>query len=148
MINQIEGGAIQATSWTLKESLPVEGGRVFNDRWSRYPILRFSEVPAIEVQIVASDQPSLGAGEAALGPTAAAIANALYNATGVRIFERSSRGVQLTPTEAQLRPLDHRVNMRHRPRQKLVQLPPALGGRGQPPQGLSLIHICRCRPAT
>ena len=89
---QIEGGAIQATSWTLKESLQVEGGRVFNDRWSRYPILRFSEVPAIEVQIVASDQPSLGAGEAALGPTAAAIANALYDALGVRV-----RDLPLTP---------------------------------------------------
>jgi CO/xanthine dehydrogenase Mo-binding subunit len=78
--NQLEGGAIQATSWTLKEE-----GRVGAVSWEDYPILRFSEVPAVEVRLVKSDSPSLGAGEAAQGPTAAAIANALHHALGVRV---------------------------------------------------------------
>jgi CO/xanthine dehydrogenase Mo-binding subunit len=85
--NQLEGGAIQATSWTLKEE-----GRVGAVSWDDYPILRFSEVPAVEVQILKSDAPSLGAGEAAQGPTAAAIANALHDALGVRV-----RDLPLTP---------------------------------------------------
>ena len=85
--NQLEGGAIQATSWTLKEE-----GRVGAVSWEDYPILRFSEVPAVEVDIVKSDTPSLGAGEAAQGPTAAAIANALHDALGVRV-----RDLPLTP---------------------------------------------------
>jgi len=80
--NQLEGGAIQATSWTLKEE-----GRVGAVSWEDYPILRFSEVPAVEVNLVKSDAPSLGAGEAAQGPTAAAIANALHDALGVRVRE-------------------------------------------------------------
>ena len=72
---QIEGGAVQATSWTLKEDACEPGVQM----------LRFSEVPRIEVQVLASTQPSLGAGEASLGPTAAAIANALFDALGVRV---------------------------------------------------------------
>ena len=85
--NQLEGGAIQATSWTLKEE-----GRVGAVSWDDYPILRFSEVPAVEVRLVKSEAPSLGAGEAAQGPTAAAIANALHDALGVRV-----RDLPLTP---------------------------------------------------
>jgi CO/xanthine dehydrogenase Mo-binding subunit len=85
--NQLEGGAIQATSWTLKEE-----GRVGAVSWEDYPILRFSEVPAVEVHLLASELPSLGAGEAAQGPTAAAIANALHDALGVRV-----RDLPLTP---------------------------------------------------
>jgi CO/xanthine dehydrogenase Mo-binding subunit len=80
--NQIEGGAIQATSWTLKEEVRV--GAV---TWEDYPILKFSEVPPVEVMILKSDLPPVGAGEAAQGPTAAAIANALYDALGVRVRE-------------------------------------------------------------
>jgi CO/xanthine dehydrogenase Mo-binding subunit len=84
--NQIEGGAIQATSWTLKEAVRFDRNRVTSDSWENYPILRFSEVPAVEVEIVSRpDEPPLGAGEAALGPTAAAIANAVSDALGVRI---------------------------------------------------------------
>jgi CO/xanthine dehydrogenase Mo-binding subunit len=85
--NQLEGGAIQSTSWTLKEE-----GSVGAVSWEDYPILRFSEVPAVEVLIAKSDAPSLGAGEAAQGPTAAAIANALHDALGVRV-----RDLPLTP---------------------------------------------------
>jgi CO/xanthine dehydrogenase Mo-binding subunit len=85
--NQLEGGAIQATSWTLKEE-----GRVGAVSWEDYPILRFSEVPAVEVRLLTTELPSLGAGEAAQGPTAAAIANALHDALGVRV-----RDLPLTP---------------------------------------------------
>jgi nicotinate dehydrogenase subunit B len=84
--NQIEGGAIQATSWTLKEAVRFDRNHVTSDSWENYPILRFSEVPVVEVEIVSrpSEKP-LGAGEAALGPTAAAIANAVHDALGVRV---------------------------------------------------------------
>lgn len=87
LANQIEGGALQATSWTLKEQ-----GRPGAVTWDDYPILRFSEAPPVEVMILNNDLPSVGAGEAAQGPTGAAIANALYDALGVRV-----RDLPLTP---------------------------------------------------
>lgn len=83
--NQIEGGAIQATSWTLKEAVRFDGSRVTSDSWENYPILRFSEIPSVTIDIVPSEEPSVGAGEASLGPTAAAIANAVFDALGVRV---------------------------------------------------------------
>ena len=82
---QIEGGAIQATSWVLKEAVRFDAEGITSDAWERYPILRFSDVPAVDVHVVPSDAPSVGAGEASLGPTAAAIANALFDALGVRV---------------------------------------------------------------
>jgi CO/xanthine dehydrogenase Mo-binding subunit len=86
LVNQIEGGAVQATSWTLKERVRFDRSRVTSDTWETYPILRFSEVPAVDVEVVShAGDPSLGAGEAAHGPTAAAIGNALYAAIGVRV---------------------------------------------------------------
>lgn len=85
VINQIEGGAVQAVSWTLKESVQFDATRITSDAWERYPILRFSEVPAVEVALIESRQPSLGAGEASLGPTAAAVGNAVFDALGVRV---------------------------------------------------------------
>jgi CO/xanthine dehydrogenase Mo-binding subunit len=85
-LNQIEGGIVQAASWTLKEQVRFADGRVATDRWETYPILRFSEVPEIEVRFVGSpDQEPLGVGEAAQGPTAAAIGNAVARALGVRM---------------------------------------------------------------
>ncbi len=80
--NQIEGGCIQAASWTLKEAWrPGVLG------WEDYPILRFSEVPAVEVIVLRNEHPSVGAGECSMGPTGAAIANALHDALGVRVRE-------------------------------------------------------------
>ncbi len=87
VVNQIEGGAIQATSWTL-----LEAAARSHEGWADYPILRFSEVPAVEVLLMPSNEPSLGAGEASMGPTAAAIANALFDALGIRV-----RDLPLTP---------------------------------------------------
>ena len=83
--NQIESGAIQATSWVLKEAVRFEAGRVTSTDWDAYPILTFSEVPAVSVYIVPSDAPSVGAGEGSVGPTAAAIANAVSAALGVQV---------------------------------------------------------------
>ena len=93
MRNQIEGGIIQAISWTLKEAVTWDRERVTSRSWDRYPILRFDEVP--EIQIVVLERPlspSLGVGECAAGPVAAALANALYDALGVRM-----RDLPLTP---------------------------------------------------
>ena len=93
VVNQIEGGAIQAASWTLKEELKFTAEGIACQGWEDYPIFRFSEVPAVDVQIVnRPDQKSVGAGEAPLGPTAAAIANGVNAALGVRV-----RDLPLTP---------------------------------------------------
>ncbi|HEX2546271.1 MAG TPA: molybdopterin cofactor-binding domain-containing protein, partial [Ramlibacter sp.] len=84
--NQLEGGAIQTVSWVLKESVQFDRTRVLSGSWSAYPILRFTEVPAVEIAVL--DQPgekSMGAGEPTHGPLAAAIANALADAVGVRV---------------------------------------------------------------
>ena len=84
--NQVEGGIVQAASWAIKEQVLFDGGRVATATWDRYPILRFSEVPEVHVAFVgAPETPSLGVGEVALGPTAAAIGNAVAHALGVRV---------------------------------------------------------------
>jgi nicotinate dehydrogenase subunit B len=84
--NQIEGGAIQATSWTLKEAVRFDDGRVASNTWDDYPILRFSEVPAVAIELIdGQDKPPLGLGEVVHGPTAAAIGNAVAHALGARI---------------------------------------------------------------
>ncbi|HEU5294352.1 MAG TPA: molybdopterin cofactor-binding domain-containing protein, partial [Burkholderiaceae bacterium] len=86
VINQIEGGAIQAASWTLKEQVAFERDVITSSAWDTYPILRFTEVPEVRVHVIdRPDEPALGAGEAALGPVAAAIGNAVYDALGVRV---------------------------------------------------------------
>jgi CO/xanthine dehydrogenase Mo-binding subunit len=84
--NQVEGGIIQSASWTLKEAVQFAEGRSSSVSWDQYPILRFSEAPEITVRFIdRPEEPSLGVGEVAQGPTAAAIANATARALGVRI---------------------------------------------------------------
>lgn len=84
--NQIEGGAVQATSWTLKERVRFDRRRITSDDWESYPILRFSEVPRVDVHLVdRPDEPSVGSGEAVAGPATAAIGNAVARAVGVRV---------------------------------------------------------------
>jgi CO/xanthine dehydrogenase Mo-binding subunit len=86
VINQIEGGAIQATSWALKERVRFDRQRIISNTWTAYPILRFSEVPEVQVEVIQRpDREPLGAGEAAHGPVTAAIANAVFDALGVRV---------------------------------------------------------------
>lgn len=84
--SQIEGGIIQAVSWTLKEQVRFDDGRVTSDTWETYPILKFSEAPEIDIRLVGDpSDPTLGLGEVSLGPTAAAIGNAVARALGARI---------------------------------------------------------------
>lgn len=86
VINQIEGGAIQATSWVLKERVRFDRMRITSTSWTDYPILTFSEVPMVDVEIVQRPEiEPVGAGEAAHGPVTAAIANAVYDCLGVRV---------------------------------------------------------------
>ncbi len=86
IINQIEGGIVQSASWTLKERVAFDGDAIATRDWEGYPILRFSEVPEIEVSVIARPEaPPLGVGECATGPTAAAIGNAVRAALGVRV---------------------------------------------------------------
>jgi nicotinate dehydrogenase subunit B len=86
VVNQIEGGAIQATSWVLKERVRFDSMRITSNSWTEYPILRFSEVPAVEVEVIQRPEiDPVGAGEAAHGPVTAAITNAVFDCLGVRI---------------------------------------------------------------
>jgi CO/xanthine dehydrogenase Mo-binding subunit len=86
--NQLEGGIVQAASMVLKEQVQIEGEGITSLDWESYPILRFSEVPEIETEIIhAPDLPTLGMGECTFGPTAAAIGNAVAHALGARIRE-------------------------------------------------------------
>jgi CO/xanthine dehydrogenase Mo-binding subunit len=86
IINQTEGGIIQTVSWTLKEQINFDRERVMTRTWDDYPILTFAEAPEVEVALIdRPDEPPLGAGEGAQGPTGAAIANAACNALGVRL---------------------------------------------------------------
>lgn len=93
LVNQIEGGIVQSLSWTLKEMLSWDASGITCDGWERYPILAFDEVPSIEVTVIGpQDAPSLGIGEVAAGPTAAALGNAVAHALGLR-----ARHLPLTP---------------------------------------------------
>jgi CO/xanthine dehydrogenase Mo-binding subunit len=86
LANQLEGGFVQSASWSLKEQVAFDSTRITSLDWGSYPILTFPEVPEIETQLInRSDLPSLGSGEATQGPTPAAIANAIFDATGVRL---------------------------------------------------------------
>jgi nicotinate dehydrogenase subunit B len=86
--NQISGMLIQATSRILKEEVTFTDTNVTSLDWNGYPILRFEEYPEVTPIVVQRmDQKSTGAGEELTGPAAAAIANALFDATGVRLRE-------------------------------------------------------------
>lgn len=97
--NQIEGGALQTVSWVLKEAVRFDRTRVTSNSWEDYPILRFAEAPAIEIELLERPQePPLGAGEAAQGPVAAALANALADALGARVRQMPFTAEALTAT--------------------------------------------------
>lgn len=84
--NQVEGGIIQGASFAMREQIRFEGGRVATASWEDYPILRFSDIPEIEIQMIDNpNEPSLGLGECTVGPTGAAIGNAVARALGRRI---------------------------------------------------------------
>lgn len=95
-INQLEGGAVQAASWTLMEAARFDRQHVLSVDWEAYPIFRFGDVPEVSVDLlVDSANPSVGAGEATIGPCAAAIGNAVFHALGVRVREMPITPVQI-----------------------------------------------------
>jgi CO/xanthine dehydrogenase Mo-binding subunit len=85
--NQIDGGILQAISITLKEQVLFDRKDIASRDWSGYSILTFPEVPSVEIALLDTGDPSLGAGEGSLPPTSAALANAFANATGRRLRE-------------------------------------------------------------
>ncbi len=85
VINQLEGGIVQSASWVLKEQVRFDNGVASFD-WETYPVLKFSEVPEIDIELLNTrDDVPLGVGEVTAGPTAAAIGNAVSHALGTRI---------------------------------------------------------------
>ena len=84
---------MQAASWTLLEAVTWDRDGITSRDWQSYPILRFDNIPEIDTVLLdRPGEPYLGAGEAACGPTGAAIANAVFDATGIR-----ARRLPLTP---------------------------------------------------
>ena len=91
--NQIEGNVIQAISRTLKEEVKFDSSILTSLDWTSYPILRFPEIPEVVVELInRPDQPAVGAGEATTSAIPAAIANAIFDATGARL-----RTIPFTP---------------------------------------------------
>lgn len=83
---QIEGGALQSLSFTLYEQVTYDSGSITSRDWETYPILRFDEAPDVETILIdRPGQPYLGPSECSVPPTAAAIANAIFDATGLRL---------------------------------------------------------------
>jgi nicotinate dehydrogenase subunit B len=90
---QVEGSILQTLSRVLMEEVQFDRSRVTSVDWSTYPIMRFSDVPKLDIVLIDRPaQPPLGAGEAACTPVAAALANAVFDATGARL-----RTVPFTP---------------------------------------------------
>jgi nicotinate dehydrogenase subunit B len=86
--NQIEGNIIQGVSRALLEEVQFDGAGIKSLDWSSYPIVRFRDVPEIDIVLVnRPEMPPLGGGEPAIGPVPAAIANAVFDAVGVRLRE-------------------------------------------------------------
>ncbi|TPQ28848.1 xanthine dehydrogenase family protein molybdopterin-binding subunit [Bradyrhizobium guangdongense] len=91
--SQVEGSILQTISRVLMEEVKFDRARVTSVDWAGYPILRFSDVPKIEIELVdRPSEPPLGAGEAACAAVGAALANAVFDATGLRL-----RTVPFTP---------------------------------------------------
>jgi nicotinate dehydrogenase subunit B len=86
--HQIQGNVIQSTSRALMEEVSFDRNSVTSREWGAYPIITFPDLPKIDVLMLPRfDQPPLGVGESASVPSAAAIANAIFDATGVRFRE-------------------------------------------------------------
>jgi CO/xanthine dehydrogenase Mo-binding subunit/aerobic-type carbon monoxide dehydrogenase small subunit (CoxS/CutS family) len=86
VINQVEGGAVQSASWTLREQVRFDRYQITSAGWDSYPILRFTDTPEVMVRVMdAPGEAEVGAGEVAQGPVAGAIGNAVAGAVGVRV---------------------------------------------------------------
>ena len=97
--NQVEGNILQTLSRTLHEEVLSDGKRITSVDWVSYPLLRFPDAPKLEVALINQPElPSHGAGEAACAPVAAAVANAVFDATGIRL-----RDVPFTAAKVKLK---------------------------------------------
>ncbi|WP_416866456.1 MAG: molybdopterin cofactor-binding domain-containing protein [Imperialibacter sp.] len=86
--NQIEGGMIQAASWTIMEEVIFSDKEITSTDWNTYPIFKFPDIPEVEVAIIdRPDEPAEGGGEVSMPPSGAAIANAVYQASGKRVYD-------------------------------------------------------------
>jgi nicotinate dehydrogenase subunit B len=86
--HQIHGNVIQSTGRALMEEVSFDRNSVTSREWGAYPVIKFPDIPKIDVLMLPRpDQPPLGVGESASVPSAAAIANAIFDATGVRFRE-------------------------------------------------------------
>jgi CO/xanthine dehydrogenase Mo-binding subunit len=86
--NQIEGNIIQGVSRALMEEVKFDSSGIKTLDWNSYPILRFPNVPEVEILLInRPEMPALGGGEPSSAPIAAAIANAIFDAIGVRLRE-------------------------------------------------------------
>jgi nicotinate dehydrogenase subunit B len=86
VISQVEGGAVQSASWTLREQVRFDRYQITSAGWDSYPILRFTQTPEVMVRVMdAPGEAEVGAGEVAQGPVAGAIGNAVADAVGVRV---------------------------------------------------------------
>ena len=101
VINQVQGGAVQSASWTLREQVPFDRDTITSAGWDSYPILRFTDTPEVTVRVLdAPGEAETGAGEVAQGPVAGAIGNAVADAVGARVRdlpltrERVARAIQ------------------------------------------------------
>jgi nicotinate dehydrogenase subunit B len=93
--NQLEGNVIQSASRAILEQVTFDSSTITSADWRSYPILRFQDIPEIEITLINHpDQPAYGAGEPATLTTAPAIANAIFDATGQRL-----RSVPLNPSQ-------------------------------------------------
>ena len=85
--NQIEGGMVQAASWTLKEEVRFDENQIISQDWISYPILTSGEAPELEVVVLdRPEEPAMGGGEVSVPPVGAAIANAIFQACGQRVY--------------------------------------------------------------
>jgi isoquinoline 1-oxidoreductase len=94
--NQVEGAVVQAIGGALFEAIQFQNGQILNAKFSRYRLPRFSDVPPIDIVLLdRKDLPSAGAGETPIVGLAPAVANAIFDATGVRV-----RSLPLAPQKA------------------------------------------------
>ena len=132
--HQVHGNVVQTTSRALHESVPVrkQDNTVATREWGSYPILNFRQVPVIDVlQMPRPNEVPLGAGESSSVPGTAAIANAIFDATGIRF-----RQPPFTPevVRAALNPLPPASQPGY-PAEQLIQLalPPTANTNAQWP---------------
>jgi CO/xanthine dehydrogenase Mo-binding subunit len=130
LASQLEGGVVQAASWTLFEELRVEDGRVRSVDWESYPTLPFAEVPTLETHLIPRPgTPFLGAGEATQGPTPAAIANAVFRATGLRLRQTPFTPERLRQARQRRGPVpEAKTTARPRPHRLSISAGPVQNG--------------------